>query len=99
MPKSTPDEPLFVDGCPFCDIFKKHKHPKKLYYLTNEFILCEWDGTPMIITSDHVTTINRGLWGRMLHAVRKKYGEKIKLVKNNKPPYDHWHMTVTVVKD
>ena len=96
------DKALHINGCPFCDIYTKDKLPKKIYFLCDEFLICDWlvDGeeVPMVIYSSHVTQINKSAWGRLLYRCRKAFGETIKLIR--KPhkdiPFDHWSMIVDI---
>ena len=95
------DEILLVDNCPHCDIFnKKTKIDTKLYFpvksqinRNTEFVIldCQYCGRPMVIFRDHVTTISKEQWGRVLYRCRLLFGNGMRLQLNDHRVKDHWH--------
>ena len=100
---------ILVDGCPLCDIFKDPlKHIKtKLYYpdinsinSTDFIILDSKDtGVPLIIVRDHVSDLNKTIWGRILFQSRRLFGPNIRLVYKPRKIKDHYHCYVYTIKN
>ena len=85
------DSLIRVISCPLCDIFNKKSIKTKLHYpkeitkLDNvEFVIIDSDtkNLPVVIWNEHIASINREQWGRMLYMCRKLFGSGITL----KPP-------------
>ena len=91
---------IHVSGCSLCRIYTEDKLPNKVYFLSNEFIIFHdpESDMAMISASEHISSTNRGFWGRALYRVRKQFGQNIRLVKkpSRKYPDDHWHLYVTL---
>ena len=97
------DEPLLVDGCPLCKLFKEKISPIKLYWPlsqdsipNSEFIIIENKtfGSPEVVYKDHVTTITREAWGRILYKSKTLFGSNIMLKSKFKTVSDHYHCYV-----
>jgi len=96
------DKPLLVKGCPLCEIFlnpEKNVYTK-LYYpekiediKTSEFVIvdCKTCKIPMIVFKDHVTSIQRESWGRLLYICKKYFGNSIKIKNKPRTIKDHFH--------
>ena len=97
------ETPLHVNNCHLCEIYTKDKLPNKVFFLCEEFILFQdsESNTAVVSTCSHITSVNRGQWGRILYRVRRQFGQNIKLIK--KPsrfyPDDHWHLYVTITNE
>jgi len=94
------EEPLWVDGCPLCRIFSHEEIITKLYYpekkedvKTSEFVIvnCKTCKIPMIVYRDHVTTISKESWGRLLYICRKQFGSGTKIRNRPRTIKDHFH--------
>lgn len=94
------EEALLISGCPLCDIYLTKKIITKLYWPdradqipNSEFIIveCKTCKVPMIIYRDHVTTITREAWGRMLFRCKKIFGSGITLRSRPRKIFDHFH--------
>lgn len=96
------DEPLWVKGCPLCEIFLNpvDNIHTKLHYPENisdikdsEFVIlnCDTCKLPMVIHKDHVTSITRESWGRLLYICKKTFGSRIKIRNSPKIISDHFH--------
>ena len=66
-----------VKGCPLCEIFLTKNTKTKLYWPETieeisdaEFIIvdCLTCNIPMVVYGEHVTTITREAWGRILYS-------------------------------
>ena len=93
-------KPLRVVDCPLCRIFSHKELKTKLYWPekiedieTTEFAIvnCQTCGVPMIVLGEHVTTITRECWGRILYRCRRIFGGGITLRKKRLQIFDHWH--------
>jgi len=102
------DEPLLVDGCPLCKIFKDKSLSTKLYWPLNknditksEFIIIDnlTYKTPEVIYMDHVTTITREAWGRILYRCKTLFGNNIMLKSKYKDVSDHYHCYVEKIDE
>jgi len=89
-----------VNGCPLCDIFLTKKVITKLYWPESideipdsEFIIvdCKTCKVPMVVYGEHITTITREAWGRVLYRSRKLFGGGITLRTKARTIRDHWH--------
>ena len=96
------DGVLLVEGCPYCDIFsgKQKNISTKLYYpiksqinKSSEFIIlnCPNCNKPMVIFRDHVTSISKEQWGRILYRCRLLFGNGMRLQIDTYRITDHWH--------
>jgi hypothetical protein len=97
------DSPLLVDGCPLCKIFKEKSISDKLYWpiksddiQNSEFIIieCQVYKVPQVIYRDHVTTITREAWGKILYKCKTLFGSDIMLKSKYKTVSDHYHCYV-----
>ena len=92
-----------VSGCPYCEIWTKHKLNTKLYYPTisklesSDFVIvdCEYSNKPVVISSEHVTSIGKEQWGRILYVCRKMFGYGMRLQISTRYIKDHWHAYIT----
>jgi len=94
------DSKLHVAGCPLCDIFAKKDIKTKLYWPesideveNSEFVIvdCLTCKIPMVVYTDHTTTLSREAWGRILYRCRKLFGSSITLRIKRIRIKDHWH--------
>jgi len=97
------DKPLLVKGCPLCEIFLNPKEnvKTKLYWPESiedinpdiEFVIldCLTCNTPMLVYRDHMTTITREAWGRILYKTRNTFGKSITLRYKPRRIFDHFH--------
>jgi len=88
-----------VKDCPLCEIFDKQDIHTKLYYPNSkeevkdsEFVIIECDSchTPMMVYSEHVTSVSKEQYGRILYIIRKLFGN-VKLRKIPRTITDHIH--------
>jgi len=91
---------LRVISCPLCLIFEKHQVKTKLHYPDKpedipkcDFVIvdCLSCRTPMVVWGEHVTSISKDQWGRLLYVCRKKFGNGIVLKQHNRVVKDHLH--------
>ena len=101
------DDYIRISNCSLCNIFTKKDIDTKLYYPENtnnldkeEFVIvdCLSCKTPMIVYSEHVTSITSEAWGRILYRTRKIFGNTIKLKEHNRKIRDHIHFHVHNIK-
>jgi len=94
---------LLVDGCPLCDIFKESKVNTKLYWpesedkiASSEFVIieCKTCKIPMVVYNEHVTSITREAFGRILYRTRMIFGRGITLRLKRRTIRDHYHAHV-----
>jgi len=92
---------LHVDNCPFCEIFSKLKIPYKLYFpkkseiqTQDDFVIVNFRGIPTVIPTDHVESVSKEQWGRMLYRCKEIFGQSTKLKIINYPIRDHWHAVI-----
>lgn len=92
---------LHVSNCPFCDIFEKGKVPFELYYpeydkikQLDDFVIVKFRKKHIVISTDHIDSIGKEQWGRMLYKCREIYGQSTKLKILNYPVQDHWHAEI-----
>jgi len=101
----TKDEPLWIDGCLKCKIFKnKMVYGELLYPESNdkikdsEYVVYKNDREDIIVVfRDHVNSVTRESWGRMLYIVKKLLGPKIKVKYDIKVADEHFMCTVAEV--
>jgi hypothetical protein len=102
------DDSLLVDGCPLCKIFKDKSPTTKLYWPLNpqdipnsEFIIveCPVYNIPEVIYKDHVMTITRESWGKMLYKCKTLFGNNIMLKSKYKTVSDHYHCYVEKINE
>ena len=95
-----------VKGCPLCEIFTKKDVKTKLYWPEtideipdSEFVIvdCSEKKVPLIIYGEHITTITREAWGRILYRSRKIFGGGITLRTKMLTCRDHWHAYINNV--
>jgi len=91
---------FLVDGCPLCEIFSKGRIITKLYWPedprdipTSEFVIvdCSNCKIPMVVYNEHVTSISRESWGRILYRSKMIFGRGITLRLKRRTIRDHWH--------
>ncbi len=96
------DDILLVAGCPYCDIFRdsSKKMLTKLYYpvkssinKNTEFVIldCQYCNKPIVIFRDHVSSISKEQWGRILYRCRYLFGNGMKLRLKRRVVTDHWY--------
>jgi hypothetical protein len=98
------DKPLLVEGCDYCKFFTHPKSIKtKLFYpklseinKDTEFIIIRNGNHPMIIYKNHVTSLSKEQWGRVLYRSRKLFGGGVRLKLNYTSISDHWHAKVLI---
>ena len=102
------DEPLLVDGCPLCKIYKDTNPKLKIYWPLNkldinksEFVIveCEIHHIPKVIYKDHVSTITREAWGRILYRCKSIFGKNIMLKTKYRTIEDHYHCYVVKLNE
>lgn len=96
---------LHVTGCPFCDIFENEIVPFELYYpehdrikQLDDFVIVKFQKKHIVISTDHVDSIGKEQWGRMLYKCRNIYGQSTKLKILTYPVQDHWHAEIVCDK-
>ena len=94
-------EALHVIGCPFCDIFEKLVIPGKLYYPEqkkiqedDDFVIINYLGKHIVIVTDHVDSVSKHQWGRIIFKCKEIYGPNTKLKVRMYPIQDHWHAEI-----
>ena len=94
---------IHVEGCPLCSIFENLDIKTKLYYprysdinRLDDFVIvdCLSCGVPMVVVSDHTTTIGKEQWGRILYQARRLFGTGMRLRLKRRTIKDHWHAHV-----
>lgn len=94
------DKSIRVTNCPLCNIFITKETKTKLYWPESieeipesEFIIvdCLTCKIPMVIYSEHITTITKEAWGRILYRCRKIFGGGITLKCKPRKIFDHHH--------
>ena len=90
---------ILVNGCPLCELFLNndnittHLHyPTKSTISSSDFIIitCKHEYIPHVIVRDHVETIPKELWGKILYICRNMFGNNIRIrIETRKIP-DHW---------
>jgi len=97
------DSRLLVKGCPLCSIFTEKNIYTKLYWPNNieevpesEFVIldCDTCKIPMVVYGDHVMSLTKESWGRILYRCRKLFGSGITLRKSQRKILDHLHFHV-----
>ena len=97
------DEPIRVVSCPLCRIFSHKEVITKLYWPESiedipksEFVIvdCKSCKVPMVVLGEHITTINRETWGRILYRTKKIFGSRVTLRTKTRTIRDHWHAHV-----
>ena len=93
---------ILLPSCPLCQIFLNPKDNiyTKLHYpefdkvRESDFVIldCESCKTPLIVPRDHVTSINKELWGKILYQARRIFGKDIQLRTKPKKILDHHHL-------
>lgn len=88
-----------VSDCPLCRIFTNKELLTKVYYLDSkgDFIIldCLSCKIPMVVIREHLTSVDKELWGRILYASRKLFGSSIILRLKTRTIHDHWHAHIT----
>jgi len=96
-----------VKGCPLCDIFLTKNTKTKLYWPedpndipNSEFIIvdCLSCKIPMVVYKEHVTTIPKEAWGRILYRSKRMFGGGITLRCKPRRIFDHHHCHIINVK-
>jgi len=88
-----------VKDCPLCEIFTNKHIITKLYWPENiediprsEFVIvdCKTCKIPMVVYGEHVTSITKEAWGRILYVCKRKlFGGGITLRRNKIDCIDH----------
>ena len=98
---------LQVKGCPLCEIFTKKNVITKLYWPETieevpdaEFVIvnCKTCRIPMLVWNEHITSVTREGWGRILYRCRKIFGGNVTLKQHNRQIRDHLHYHLTSIK-
>jgi hypothetical protein len=103
------EKPIRVTGCPLCQIFDNPRENirTKLYWperpqdvRDSEFVIleCETCKIPMIVYGEHVTSITREGWGRVLYRCRELFGGGITIRNRPRTIRDHYHCHVIYTK-
>jgi hypothetical protein len=101
------DKQILIKNCPLCEIFTKKKINSKLYWPETideipetEFVIveCLTCKIPMVVLGEHITTIPRECWGRILYRCRKIFGGGITLRTKPRKIFDHWHAHIINIK-
>ena len=98
-----------VSGCPLCDIFlNPYKYIKtKLYYpddiskvSSSDFIIidCKTCKIPMIVIRDHVDSVSKNLWNKILYVTKKQFGYSTHLRCKPRQIKDHFHCHINIKK-
>ena len=100
---SYDNDGIWVNGCPFCEIFSKGKLPsKRVYYTTKHFIILDYPNNkyPLVVVRNHVTEINKTEWGWILHVCREKFGwgMRLHIMEGRNLPLDHWYAQIVTSK-
>jgi len=94
------DDPLRVISCELCRIFSNLEVKTKLYWPekiedipTAEFIIVESisEKLPLLVYKEHVLTIPKDSWGRILYRCRLLFGSNVRLRYSSKRILDHYH--------
>lgn len=94
---------IHVKGCPLCSIFEELNINTKLYYPKfsqvkelDDFVILECASchTPMVVVTDHTTSIGKEQWGRILYQCRRLFGHGVRLRLRRRTITDHWHAHV-----
>jgi hypothetical protein len=97
------DKPLWIDGCKLCDLFKDHKLITKLLYPTNledidksMFIIVhtKYFKYPTVVYRDHIDSVLRNDWGKMLYTCKKLFGDRVNLKCNPSKLKEHFHCQI-----
>lgn len=51
--------------------------------------------TPMVVINEHITSLNKEMWGRILYRTRKMFGSGVVLRTKPRTIHDHWHAHIT----
>ena len=79
------DEILSVAGCPICDLwdeenFGNEEFKKKLIHVSDSFIVLKYNGEIVIASRNHIMSVDKGTWGRMLKYVRHEFGFQARIL-------------------
>lgn len=97
-------ERYLVDNCPLCEIFTKKNIKTKIYWPLDiedvpksEFVILECTNckVPMVVLGEHVTSVSKECWGRILYRCRKLFGGGISLRTYQRTIKDHIHYHVS----
>ena len=98
---------LRVISCPLCRIFTDKEVTSRLYWpetldnIENEEFVIIYNKdtkTPQIIYGEHVTTLTREGWGRVLYRCRKIFGGNVTLKVAKITCRDHIHYNIYNIK-
>jgi len=80
-----------VIGCPYCEFFDNKKF--KYYWIENDgtFAIIKWGKDDIVICGEHITSLSKEQWGRILYRTRKLFGGNVTLKINKGRIKDHWH--------
>jgi ribosomal protein S27E len=102
------EEPLRVISCELCRIFTNKEVKTKLYWPENiddlpksEFAIvdCTTCHIPMVVYGDHVDTVSREAWGRILYRSKKIFGGGITLRTKPRRIFDHFHAHIVNIEE
>lgn len=94
------EDPIRVKNCPLCRIFTHKEVVTKLYWPNtieevpdSEFVIvdCKSCNIPMVVLGEHVTSLNKECWGRILYRTKNIFGKNIILRTKTRTIRDHWH--------
>ena len=96
---------LRITNCPLCSIFDNKEIITKLHYPESvdnledeEFVIvdCKSCKVPMVVYGEHVMSVTREAWGRVLYRCRKVFGKNVKLKAHMRTCRDHihWHIYI-----
>ena len=100
-------DPLRVTGCPLCDVFETCEPTTKLHWPESkdqikgkEFVIvdCSICNEPIVVYGEHISSVTREAWGRILYICRKKFGGSVQLKHNPCRIKDHYHCHLEIVK-
>jgi len=92
---------LHVDGCPFCKIFEELYLPTELYYPKaseikkfDDFVIINYKKKHIVVVTDHVQSVSKEQWGRVLYKCKELYGQGTRLKMKMYPIRDHWYAEI-----
>lgn len=97
------DKGIHVIDCPLCNLFEDSVKDYKLLYpkeslikIEDDFIIYYDDSihTPVVVITDHTSSIGKEQWGRVLYRCRKLFGSNMRLRVEKRRLADHWHAYV-----
>jgi hypothetical protein len=91
-----------IDGCRLCKVFLDYDNSisNKLIYPENkddinnkDFIIIKCNNNNLLIVRDHISSISKELWGKILFNCKNIYGKdtKLSIIKSK---YEHWYAII-----